>query len=76
MTSGSELPPGSQHRRHHAARDERWAQDAVQQAMVRVWHDLSRLRDPDRFDARFRTDPTGPVSHGNIWSAPDQSRSA
>lgn len=35
-------------------RDEQWAQDAVQQAMVRAWRDLPRLRDPDRFDAWFR----------------------
>ena len=35
-------------------RNEQWAQDAVQQAMVRAWRDLPGLRDPDRFDAWFR----------------------
>ena len=27
------------------------AQDAVQEALMRTWHDLPDLRDPDRFDA-------------------------
>jgi RNA polymerase sigma-70 factor (ECF subfamily) len=35
-------------------RDDQWAQDAIQQAMVRAWRDLPRLREPDRFEAWFR----------------------
>jgi RNA polymerase sigma-70 factor, ECF subfamily len=30
------------------------AEDAVQEALVRAWRDLPRLRDPDRFDAWIR----------------------
>jgi len=32
-------------------RDYDSAEDAVQEALVRCWRDLRRLRDPDRFDA-------------------------
>ena len=32
-------------------RDVDGAEDAVQEALVRCWRDLPRLRDPDRFDA-------------------------
>jgi len=32
-------------------RDSQLAEDAVQQAMVNVWRDLQRLRDPSRYDA-------------------------
>jgi len=32
-------------------RDSQLAQDAVQQAMVNIWRDLPRLRDPSRYDA-------------------------
>jgi RNA polymerase sigma-70 factor, ECF subfamily len=32
-------------------RDQDAAEDAVQTALVRIWRDLSRLRDPDRFEA-------------------------
>ena len=32
-------------------RDSQQAEDAVQQAMVNVWRDLPRLRDPARYDA-------------------------
>ena len=35
-------------------RDPEQAQDAVQNALVRVWRDLPTLRDPDRFDAWAR----------------------
>ena len=31
--------------------DRTTAEDAVQEALVRMWHDLPKLRDPDRFDA-------------------------
>ena len=32
-------------------RDSQLAQDAVQRALLDIWRDLPRLRDPDRFDA-------------------------
>jgi RNA polymerase sigma-70 factor (ECF subfamily) len=32
-------------------RDRGWAEDAVQDALVRAWRDLPSLRDPGRFDA-------------------------
>jgi RNA polymerase sigma-70 factor (ECF subfamily) len=32
-------------------RDPELARDAVQEALIRAWHDLPGLRDPDRFDA-------------------------
>jgi len=32
-------------------RDSALAEDAVQQAMVNIWRDLARLRDPARYDA-------------------------
>jgi RNA polymerase sigma-70 factor (ECF subfamily) len=35
-------------------RDPEQAQDAVQNALVRVWRDLPTLRDPDKFDAWTR----------------------
>jgi RNA polymerase sigma-70 factor (ECF subfamily) len=35
-------------------RDRDLAQDAVQDSMLRAWHDLPGLRDPDRFDAWLR----------------------
>jgi len=31
--------------------DRTMAEDAVQEALIRMWHDLPKLRDPDRFDA-------------------------
>ena len=46
---------GSFDRSHAVAmrllRDSQLAEDAVQQAMVNVWRDLPRLRDPSRYDA-------------------------
>ncbi len=30
--------------------DRTMAEDAVQEALIRMWHDLPKLRDPDRFD--------------------------
>jgi RNA polymerase sigma-70 factor (ECF subfamily) len=35
-------------------RDSDRAQDATQEALVKAWRDLPRLRDPDRFDAWLR----------------------
>jgi RNA polymerase sigma-70 factor (ECF subfamily) len=35
-------------------RDRDRAEDAVQEALIRVWHDLPRLRDPDRFEPWLR----------------------
>lgn len=35
----------------HLLRDSQAAEDAVQQAMVNIWRDLPRLRDPSRYDA-------------------------
>jgi RNA polymerase sigma-70 factor, ECF subfamily len=35
-------------------RDTHMAEDAVQEALVHAWHDLPRLRDPERFDAWLR----------------------
>jgi len=32
-------------------RDQYLAEDALQQALVSIWNDLPKLRDPDRFDA-------------------------
>jgi RNA polymerase sigma-70 factor (ECF subfamily) len=32
-------------------RDQYLAEDALQQALISVWNELPRLRDPDRFDA-------------------------
>ena len=32
-------------------RDPELARDAVQESLIRAWHDLPGLRDPDRFDA-------------------------
>lgn len=32
-------------------RDSAGAEDAAQEALIRAWRDLPRLRDPDRFDA-------------------------
>lgn len=39
---------------HQILRDEALAQDATQEALVRAWRDLPRLRDPDRFEAWLR----------------------
>lgn len=36
---------------HRIVRDLDAAQDATQQALVAIWRELPRLRDPDRFDA-------------------------
>ena len=36
---------------HKILRDTDAAQDALQQALVAIWRDLPRLRDPDRFEA-------------------------
>lgn len=30
--------------------DRSTAEDAVQEALIRMWHDMPKLRDPDRFD--------------------------
>src|SRR3954447_7643989 len=35
-------------------RDTDRAEDATQEALVKAWRDLPRLRDPDRFDAWMR----------------------
>jgi RNA polymerase sigma-70 factor (ECF subfamily) len=35
-------------------RDDGRAEDAIQEALVAAWRDLSALRDPDRFDAWLR----------------------
>jgi RNA polymerase sigma-70 factor (ECF subfamily) len=35
-------------------RDPELARDAVQEALIRAWRDLPKLRDPDRFDAWLR----------------------
>ncbi len=35
-------------------RDPELARDAVQDALIRAWRDLPKLRDPDRFDAWLR----------------------
>ncbi|HEX2753911.1 MAG TPA: sigma-70 family RNA polymerase sigma factor, partial [Candidatus Limnocylindrales bacterium] len=32
-------------------RDQYLAEDALQQALISIWNDLPKLRDPDRFDA-------------------------
>lgn len=36
---------------HRILRDADRAEDATQQALVRIWLDLPKLRDPDRFEA-------------------------
>lgn len=36
---------------HRIVRDHHLAEDALQQAMVTIWDELPRLRDPDKFDA-------------------------
>jgi RNA polymerase sigma-70 factor (ECF subfamily) len=51
----AELARGAVTRLDQAARlvlrDPELARDAVQEALIRAWRDLPRLRDPDRFDA-------------------------
>ena len=51
----AELARGAVTRLDRAARlvlrDPELARDAVQEALIRAWHDLPGLRDPDRFDA-------------------------
>jgi RNA polymerase sigma factor (sigma-70 family) len=51
----TELARGAATRLDRAARlilrDPELARDAVQEALIRAWHDLPGLRDPDRFDA-------------------------
>ncbi len=51
----TELARGAVTRLERAARlilrDPELARDAVQEALIRAWHDLPGLRDPDRFDA-------------------------
>jgi RNA polymerase sigma factor (sigma-70 family) len=51
----TELARGSVTRLDRVARlilrDPELARDAVQEALIRAWHDLPGLRDPDRFDA-------------------------
>jgi RNA polymerase sigma-70 factor (ECF subfamily) len=51
----TELARGAATRLDRAARlilrDPELARDAVQEALIRAWHDLRGLRDPDRFDA-------------------------
>jgi RNA polymerase sigma-70 factor (ECF subfamily) len=36
---------------HRILRDAELAEDATQQALLAIWHNLPRLRDPERFDA-------------------------
>ena len=36
---------------HRVLRDTDAAEDAVQQALISIWRELPRLRDPDRFEA-------------------------
>ena len=51
----TELARGAATRLDRAARlilrDPELARDAVQEALIRAWHDLRGLRDPERFDA-------------------------
>ncbi len=51
----TELTRGAVTRLDRAARlilrDPELARDAVQEALIRAWHDLPGLRDPERFDA-------------------------
>ena len=51
----AELVRGAVTRLDQAARlilrDPELARDAVQDALIHAWHQLARLRDPDRFDA-------------------------